>query len=168
MHFETGRLGRLHAQGHRAHTPDPMTAHPLRILFIDDDPDALKQLDKIAASQAWEATSLASAKGALAVVDEKAIEVVVSDHWMPGVSGIDFLSELKQTRPAVVRVLMSGAANKEMAARAVHDGGVHAVLEKPWSMQALLATIRQAGAQARAIRIDAKPDLAAALRTFRR
>jgi DNA-binding NtrC family response regulator len=151
----------------RARTIDAMT-RPLRILFIDDDPDALKALERIAAAQQWEAHVVSTAKGAMAVVDERSIEVVVSDHWMPGLSGIDFLAELKAARPGVVRVLMSGAANKEMTARAVQDGGVHAVVEKPWSMQALLATIRQAGAQARSIKIDAKPDLGAALKAFRR
>ena len=143
-------------------------AKPIRVLFIDDDPEALAALEKIAIAQGWDATAATSALGAAAIVDERDIEVVVSDHFLPQLSGIDFLMALKTTHPDVVRILMSAAADKDMAARAVMDGGVHAVIPKPFGLQSFVTTVRTAAMHARSLHVTAAPDARSAVRAFKR
>jgi DNA-binding NtrC family response regulator len=149
-------------------TTNSLPARPIRVLFIDDDPDALKALEKIAQAQSWDAFTSTTAEGIEGLIDEKGVEVVVSDHWMPGREGIDLLASLKHTRPKIARVLMSSGANREMAAHAVLDGGAHAVIEKPWRVQQLVTIIKNAVTQSRSLAVGAEPDLKSAARAFKR
>ncbi len=141
---------------------------PIRVLFIDDDAEALEALVKIARAQEWDVLTSASAKDAESIVDEHAVDVVVSDYLMPGRDGIDLLASLRATHPKIARVLMSGQSSREMAAEAVINGGAHAVITKPWRLQHLVATVRTAATHARSLNIAAEPDLKSAVRTFKR
>lgn len=140
-----------------------------KILFIDDDLGALRALERIGTSEGWEVVTAPSAREAVALVDDYAVDVVATDEWLPGLAGVDLLAQLRIARPNVVRVLMTRSSSpRELVARAVVEAGVHAVVPKPWRLPVLVATIRAAAAHARTLRIAAPADPAAAARVFRR
>jgi DNA-binding response OmpR family regulator len=141
---------------------------PIRILFIDDDPNTLSALEKIAAAKSWHAVSSPDGLRVNELVDEHSVDIVASDHYLPGKSGIEVLAELKSQHPNVVRVLMSTGADRDMVKRAVLEGGVHAVIEKPWRMEGLVSTISAAATLARSLRSAPAPDLRGAMKTFKR
>ncbi len=69
--------------------------------------------------------------------------VVVSDWLMPGVRGDQFLLEVRQRFPGVVRILLTGQADAEAIERAINDAQVSKVFHKPWDIDQLTSTIRQ-------------------------
>ncbi|MDC4233948.1 response regulator [Actinomyces sp. B33] len=86
---------------------------------------------------AWSALEAVAADG-----DELAL--VLSDHRLPGRTGVDFLVDLvKDPRFARARtVLVTGQADQDDTIRAVNEAGLDYYIAKPWEPQALRAVVR--------------------------
>jgi len=70
--------------------------------------------------------------------------VVVSDWLMPGVRGDEFLAELRERHPNIVRIMLTGQADPEAIERAHRVARVECVLNKPWSIDELTGVIEGA------------------------
>ena len=71
------------------------------------------------------------------------IDVVVSDERMPGMTGSQFLSEVRKQWPNTIRMILSGQADLEAAVRAINEGEVYRFLLKPCHPNELQMTILQ-------------------------
>ena len=71
------------------------------------------------------------------------IDVVVSDERMPGMTGSQFLSEVRKKWPNTIRMILSGQADLEAAVRAINEGEVYRFLLKPCHPKELQMTILQ-------------------------
>jgi DNA-binding NtrC family response regulator len=71
------------------------------------------------------------------------IDVVVSDERMPGMTGSQFLSEVRKQWPHTIRMILSGQADLEAAVRAINEGEVYRFLLKPCHPKELQMTILQ-------------------------
>ena len=74
--------------------------------------------------------------------DEINILVIVSDWLMPGVKGDEFLINVHQKFPNIVKVLLTGQADEDAIDRAKNQANLHACLYKPWTGEELIETIR--------------------------
>ena len=72
------------------------------------------------------------------------IDVVISDFNMPRMDGVTLLSLVKERDPAVVRILLTGFADKDSAVRAINEAGLFQYIEKPWSNDDLSIIVRNA------------------------
>jgi len=72
------------------------------------------------------------------------VGLILCDHLMPGVRGVDFLVELhKQPDYAATRkVLITGQAGLEDTVRAVNEARLHHYIAKPWSVETLQQVVR--------------------------
>jgi DNA-binding NtrC family response regulator len=68
--------------------------------------------------------------------------VVVSDWLMPGTKGDEFLIQIHQKYPHIVKVLLTGQADAVAIARAQTQANLYRCLHKPWSEAELADTIR--------------------------
>ena len=86
-----------------------------RILFVDDEANVLQGLQRMLRPMRdeWEMAFFESGSQALQAMTQKEFEVVVSDMRTPGMSGADFLAELKKWYPQTVRIILSGNPNEE-------------------------------------------------------
>lgn len=75
--------------------------------------------------------------------------VVVTDMRMPGMDGATFLDRLQHMYPDTVRIVLTGHADIEVAARAVNEGRVFRFLTKPCPAEALRAALAAAVAHAK-------------------
>ncbi len=107
------------------------------ILFIDDDPLVLEALKRALRQMPWRSTFLTDPEQALAVVDADEIAVVVTDNSMPGLTGLQVLEQLRQKKPLVRRVLLTGDVERPHVVAAVADGLVECCLPKPWAASEL-------------------------------
>lgn len=103
------------------------------VLLVDDEPEVRTLLKHIIVRryprvQVMEADSGASALDVLELAD---VDVVLSDHIMPGMDGITLLASVRERRPAAFRILLTGFASTAMAIRAANEGHVDAFLKKP-------------------------------------
>lgn len=115
-----------------------------RIVFVDDEQRVLDGLRRMLhpMRHEWEMAFVPGGKEALAVLNEKHFDVVVSDMRMPGMDGVQLLGEVKQRYPQVVRIVLSGHADKEEVLRSV--GPAHQYLAKPCDPEQLRKVITQA------------------------
>ena len=83
---------------------------------------------------------------ALALLEERAVDVILSDHKMPGMSGLAFLARAARLRPGAARLLITGWP-EEVPPAELASVGVRALVPKPWDDAELKATLhRHAGA----------------------
>lgn len=80
---------------------------------------------------------------ALEKVEEKDYDLVLSDHKMPGLTGVELLKKVKKIRPKAVRILITGYRDLSIAKEAINEANVHEYIEKPWENEELRFTIYQ-------------------------
>ena len=103
----------------------------LRILFIDDDESALNRAQESLRSyrNQWEMKFCVGAEAALDALGESAYDVVLADLKMPGVSGAELLSCVRDLYPDAVRILVCNASDDSTMMKSI--GPAHQYLVKP-------------------------------------
>ncbi len=108
-----------------------------KILFVDDDPNILDAFRR-QLRHTYEIELAYDGAEGLALVDENGpFSVIVSDLHMPGMNGIEFLSEVRDRSPESVRMILTGNADLGTAIDAVNDGYIFRFLIKPCSPDTL-------------------------------
>ncbi|TDJ16316.1 MAG: response regulator [Deltaproteobacteria bacterium] len=114
------------------------------VLFVDDEVNILKALQRLMRSEPVNVVCSSRATEALELLEKTGAQVVVSDQRMPEMSGVDFLSQVRERRPDVVRMMLTGYTEMEIAVEAINRGEIYRLITKPWNDDELRATIRQA------------------------
>jgi len=114
------------------------------ILFVDDEVNILKALKRLTRHEPW--TVLCASRGAeaLELLERTPAQVVVSDQRMPEMSGVDLLQSVRDRYPDVVRMMLTGYTEMNVAVDAINRGEIFRLITKPWNDEELKATIRQA------------------------
>ena len=121
------------------------------VLFVDDEPVTLQAFER----QLRRGFSIRTAGGgaeALTILQEDGpCAVIISDMQMPGMDGIQLLTRVKSLYPDMVRIMLTGNADKETAIEAVNNGEIFRFLTKPTTSKALSASLEAAVRQYRLI-----------------
>ena len=121
----------------------PSPVHP-GVLFVDDEVNILKAITRLFRQDPVRVFTAGSALEALAVLERESIQVIVSDQRMPGVTGVKLLAQVRERFPFVVRILLTGNAEIDVAIEAINHGQIYRMLTKPWDDRELRQTVRQA------------------------
>lgn len=115
-------------------TPNDLPLSGLRILVVDDDPDALELLTLVFNQYGAEVTPAKSAPEALSAYRQRSVDVLVSDIQMPDVDGYQLLGQIKAlAKERAVRLTalaVTAHAKAEDRARAI-KAGFQAHVSKP-------------------------------------
>jgi HD-like signal output (HDOD) protein len=108
-----------------------------RILFVDDEPSMLRVLKMCMRSMndVWEMEFANSGEEAVAWVNQRKFDVIVTDMRMPGINGIQLLNHVLRQDPHTVRIILSGYADLSEVASCM--GLTHQFLEKPCTLEVL-------------------------------
>lgn len=116
------------------------------IICVDDQQDVLLSVSRdLAPFASWvQIEECESADEALSLIDDleakgKPIGLIVSDHIMPGMSGVEFLT-LLTSRPDlkhVKKVLITGQATHTDTINAINQAKIDGYVEKPWDPEKL-------------------------------
>lgn len=121
----------------------PQTA-AIKVLVVDDDPLILKVWRVILRSDEFEVFPVASAQEALQIVAASRIDVVVTDVMMPVMDGMELLRRLKQGRPEIEVIVMTGKGSIQDAVKAMREGAFD-YLTKPFNeIEECVNRVRQA------------------------
>ena len=112
-----------------------------KILFVDDEPEALAAFQRILHRDFALNTALSGEAAISEVIQNGPYDVVVSDMRMPGMDGIQVLSQVREISPQTVRVMLTGHADLESAINAVNEGAVFRFLTKPCPADVLKKTL---------------------------
>ncbi len=113
------------------------------ILLVDDDEDTRMLLCESLQRRGYTCEAVASAAACLERVRSAAVDVVVTDIQMPGMSGISLCGELHERHPDVLSIVLTGIGDLEMAIGAIR-AGAHDFLTKPVKVDALEIALRRA------------------------
>ncbi len=137
-----------------------------QVLFVDDEPNLLDGLKRMLRPMRheWSMTFVTSGEEALKLLEQTPFDVVVSDMRMPGMDGAQLLNEVQRRYPQIVRIVLSGHADREMIYQSI--GATHQYLAKPCEADALKATITRACALRTLLANDALRALVTGMRTI--
>ena len=150
------RGGVCHFQSINGVTASTVTGQPLRtlspavaaqntVMIVDDDPSIrlLCRLNlELDGFRALEAESLASARRLL---DAEQVDVVLLDVHVGGENGVDFLDELKDSRPTLPVAMLTGDTTRE----GLVTKGADAVIGKPFTLDELKDTMTRLAGSSR-------------------
>jgi response regulator RpfG family c-di-GMP phosphodiesterase len=113
------------------------------ILFVDDEPAVLRAMQRLFRTREFHILTAAGGVDGLTLLAEHNVQVVVSDQRMPGMSGTDFLKEVRRRHPETIRCILSGYAEMHSVIDAINDGNVYRFIAKPWDDEELKALIAE-------------------------
>jgi response regulator RpfG family c-di-GMP phosphodiesterase len=113
------------------------------VLFVDDNRFTLTVISDLFRNEGIHILTAEDAAQALEIVRHTDVAVVVSDNVMPGMSGIDFLTSLKNHSPDTVKILMSAFADLPSALAAINCSEVFRYVLKPWQDEEMLGAVRE-------------------------
>jgi PAS domain S-box-containing protein len=112
----------------------------VKVLIVDDEPDALDSVRHILEDRRAEVSSFGSVDEALAALEERAFDVLVSDIGMPRRDGYAFIAEVRRRGVTTPAAALTAFARSEDRTRALLSG-YQAHLAKPLESSELVATI---------------------------
>ena len=113
------------------------------VLVVDDEvrsQDALRRtLD-----EDFTVFTASSADEARGLLQRQPVSVILCDQRMPGMTGVNFLKEVREQWPDIVRIVISGYTDSEDIIAGINDAGIYQYILKPWSPDHLLESVRNA------------------------
>ncbi len=126
-------------------TASPSSPEKGKILFVDDEENILRSLQRLFVDEEVEVfTASSGAQGLEILAGEAGVGVIVSDQRMPEMTGVDFLEKSKAISPQSIRILLTGYADVNAAIDAINRGGTFRYLDKPWNDDELVQTVKGA------------------------
>lgn len=116
---------------------------PCSILVVDDEPELRDLMTRVLKRGGHQVTCAANGLEASRAVANQHFDVVVTDVIMPEKDGIQVINELRRKYPQVKIIAMSGGGHvsRDQYLKIAKGLGAHALLEKPFSNDELLATV---------------------------
>ncbi|MDD2760342.1 MAG: response regulator [Methylomonas sp.] len=105
---------------------------PATLLFVDDEPNILKALKRLFRSAEYSVLLAEGGEEGLQILEQNAVDLVVSDMRMPQMDGAEFLSRVAERWPDTIRILLTGYADLESTIVAVNKGKIYSYCSKPW------------------------------------
>jgi two-component system KDP operon response regulator KdpE len=119
-----------------------MSAAPIKVLVIDDEPPIRKLLRMGLATQGYQVIDAPNARKAIELMVQKP-DLVILDLGLPDMQGMDLLRSLREQNEAVPIVVLSSRADETAKVQAL-DFGADDYVTKPFGINELLARIRAA------------------------
>ena len=123
--------------------PLPDTSGQPRVLLVDDEEAILRAYARVLNSAGYAVETAGSGEDALAFLGRSAVDVIVTDLTMPGMSGMDCLQAVRQRDPDLPVIVMTGSPTTESAVRAMEYGALRYLL-KPIARDALERALKDA------------------------
>ncbi|MEJ2108773.1 MAG: sigma-54 dependent transcriptional regulator [Acidobacteriota bacterium] len=116
---------------------------PRTILIVDDEKGVQTSLQGILEDAGYEPRSVSTGEEALETISKNRFPVILLDVWLPGMDGIEALSQIKNDSPESIVIMISGHGSIETAVRSTKLGAFDFV-EKPLSLEKTLLVVKNA------------------------
>lgn len=123
----------------------PAIVRRRRVLLVDDDEDIRELLTSLfeAEMRDVDVVAAASADEALATLRAGRFDLILTDHRMPGKSGMELLARAREQAPQTPRVMLTAHADLALAMQAVNEQGAERFLTKPVDPRELVRFVRE-------------------------
>ena len=114
-----------------------------RLLLVDDEKIALRNLEHVLAKEGHQVTATQSGSHALDLLDSQPFDLVLTDMKMDKVDGMQLLRRCKAQHPDVEVIMITGFATLESAVAAMKEGAFH-YIAKPFRLDEVRQTVAEA------------------------
>ena len=121
---------------------------PSRVLLVDDEREFVQTLSERLQMRDVGSAVAYDGESALRMVEDDEPDVIILDLRMPGIDGIEVLRRVKQSRPRIEVIILTGHGSEEDR-KICMELGAFAYLQKPVDIDALSETLRRANEKAR-------------------
>lgn len=114
------------------------------ILFVDDEKAILKSIKREFIDTNFKIYLAENGKEALKILYESSeIDMIISDLMMPDMNGYELLKKVRYLYPDIIRIVLSGHADKYLMFKCVNENIAKAYLYKPWENEELINTVSE-------------------------
>lgn len=118
-------------------------ASPGKLLIVDDEKVALKNLEHILKKEGYEVTATQSGVNALALLEKQVFDVVLTDLRMEKVDGMQILKKSRDACPDCQVIMVTGFATLETAVEAMKQGAFY-YIAKPFRLDEVRKVVAEA------------------------
>jgi DNA-binding NtrC family response regulator len=106
---------------------------PPTVLVVDDEENVRTALDRVLGDEGYEVLVAENGQEALEILRSRPVHLLISDNNMPGMSGLELFKEAIRLRPQMLRIMLTGDTDPELAVRSINEAEVYRFIRKPWS-----------------------------------
>ncbi len=114
-----------------------------RVLIVDDEKSIRRTLAEFLRKEGYEVDTAEEVDQALALLGKTEFDLVITDIIMPRISGIELLEQIRQSRPDIQVIIMTGEPTVETAVKAV-QAGAYDYISKPIVKDMLIKVVKLA------------------------
>ena len=114
------------------------------LLLVDDEEDVGAALERLLRHDGYKILRASSGQQGLEILAQHEAGVVISDQRMPGMSGVEFLTRVKELYPDTIRIVLSGTGDFDTVTAAINQGAIYKFFTKPWDNDALRVDVMEA------------------------
>jgi diguanylate cyclase (GGDEF)-like protein len=114
------------------------------LLLVDDEEDVGAALERLLRHDGYKILHANSGTQGLEILTQHEVGVVISDQRMPGMSGVEFLTQVKELYPDTIRIVLSGYADLDSVTAAINQGAIYKFFTKPWDNDVLRVDVMEA------------------------
>ena len=109
----------------------------------NDEPDNLR-IFELTFRRDFTVLTAASGREGLELLTQHPVAVVLSDHKMPEMEGVDFLRHVRELDSRTLRILVTAYGDAKTLGEAINDGNIYRYVAKPWEPDDMRLTIQRA------------------------
>lgn len=106
------------------------------ILYVDDEQPNLRGF-KSTFRRLYNVITALGPEEAFEIVQSREIDLIVTDHRMPYMSGVELLKDVYDYNPKIKRMILSGFIKRQDLDKTIGDFGIHDFVTKPWDFEDL-------------------------------
>lgn len=114
------------------------------VLCVDDEENILHSIKRLLRKEGYGLLTASSGVEALKILEENNVHLVLSDQRMPQMSGTEFLAEVKEKYPDVIRIILTGYTEVDSITESINKGNIYKFFLKPWNDDNLKLEISKA------------------------
>jgi DNA-binding NtrC family response regulator len=114
------------------------------VLIVDDEEEIRNALGRCLRREGYQIRFANGAAEALEIVQREDFDLILTDHRMPEMTGLELITTLKDTHPGMMRVILTGCADFGTIKAAINEAEIYRFLTKPWDDDDLRLTIKSA------------------------
>ncbi len=127
-----------------------------KILVVDDEPDNIQLVRRTLRKRYDVITANNGAEAVVALQENNDVDMIISDHKMPGMSGVELLHHSYEHYPHIIRMLITAYSEVPILVDAINSGKIHRYIKKPWTPEELILTVDKAFESSRLSRENSK------------
>ncbi|MGB2698331.1 MAG: response regulator [Candidatus Zixiibacteriota bacterium] len=113
-----------------------------RVLVVDDEESILSLLDEVLTEEGYQVEGIADGLDALEKVKDNSFDVMLFDHRLPQMNGIELLRTVKRINPDISVIIMTGEVNLHSVIESIRNGACDFII-KPFDLDEAIAAVNR-------------------------